>query len=209
MNNFGIICFLQTEKKFFMAILTGKKVAILTENGFEEVELTSPKKALEDAGAEVEIVSPQKEKVKAWAHDHWSIELPVDVNINDADPNDYDALMIPGGVLNPDKMRLNDPCVQFAQHFLQEGKPVAAICHGPQLLIETGMLEGRNMTSYPSIKTDLTNAGALWSDREVIVDNGLVTSRSPKDLEAFNKKMIEEIKEGQHSPVTKTMAPTH
>ena len=192
-----------------MTILKGKKVAILTESGFEEVELTSPKKALEDAGARVEIVSPQKEKVKAWAHDHWSIELPVDVNVEEADPNDYDALMIPGGVLNPDKMRMNDKCVEFAQHFLQEGKPVAAICHGPQLLIETGMLEGRNMTSYPSVKTDMINAGATWADREVIVDNGLVTSRSPKDLEAFNKKMIEEIKEGKHSPVTRTPSPTH
>ena len=192
-----------------MATLKGKKVAILTESGFEEVELTSPKKALEDAGAEVEIVSPQKEKVKAWAHDHWSIELPVDVNVEEADPNDYDALMIPGGVLNPDKMRLNDKCVEFAQQFLQDGKPVAAICHGPQLLIETGMLEGRNITSYPSVKTDMINAGAIWTDREVIVDNGLVTSRSPKDLEAFNKKMIEEIKEGQHSPVTRTPSPTH
>ena len=192
-----------------MAILKGKKVAILTESGFEEVELTSPKKALEDAGARVEIVSPQKEKVKAWAHDHWSIELPVDVNVEEADPNDYDALMIPGGVLNPDKMRMNDKCVEFAQHFLQEGKPVAAICHGPQLLIETGMLEGRNMTSYPSVKTDMINAGAIWADREVIVDNGLVTSRSPKDFEAFNKKMIEEIKEGKHSPVTRTPSPTH
>ena len=192
-----------------MATLKGKKVAILTESGFEEVELTSPKKALEDAGARVEIVSPQKEKVKAWAHDHWSIELPVDVNVEEADPNDYDALMIPGGVLNPDKMRVNDKCVEFAQHFLQEGKPVAAICHGPQLLIETGMLEGRNITSYPSVKTDMINAGAIWADREVIVDNGLVTSRSPKDLEAFNKKMIEEIKEGKHSPVTRTPSPTH
>jgi len=192
-----------------MAILKGKKVAILTESGFEELELTSPKKALEDAGARVEIVSPQKEKVKAWAHDHWSIELPVDVNVEEADPNNYDALMIPGGVLNPDKMRMNDKCVEFAQHFLQEGKPVAAICHGPQLLIETGMLEGRNMTSYPSVKTDMINAGAIWADREVIVDNGLVTSRSPKDLEAFNKKMIEEIKEGKHSPVTRTPSPTH
>ena len=187
-----------------MAILKGKKVAILTESGFEEGELTSPKKALEDAGARVEIVSPQKEKVKAWAHDHWSIELPVDVNVEEADPNNYDALMIPGGVLNPDKMRMNDKCVEFAQHFLQEGKPVAAICHGPQLLIETGMLEGRNMTSYPSVKTDMINAGAIWADREVIVDNGLVTSRSPKDLEAFNQKMIEEIKEGVHAP-----APAH
>ena len=192
-----------------MATLEGKKVAILTENGFEEVELTSPKKALEDAGAEVDIVSPQKKRVKAWAHDHWSIELPVDVNVEDADPNDYDALVLPGGVFNPDKMRLNAKCVEFAQHFLQEGKPLAAICHGPQLLIETGMLEGRNMTSYPSVKTDLTNAGAIWTDHEVIVDNGLVTSRSPEDLEAFNKKMIEEIKEGLHSPVTRTPSPTH
>ena len=192
-----------------MAILKGKKVAILTESGFEEVELTSPKKALEDAGAEVEIVSSQKEKVKAWAHDHWSIELPVDVHVEEADPNDYDGLMIPGGVLNPDKMRMNDKCVEFAQKFLQDGKPVAAICHGPQLLIETGMLEGRNITSYPSVKTDMINAGAIWTDHEVIVDNGLVTSRSPKDLEAFNKKMIEEIKEGQHSPVTRTPSPTH
>lgn len=192
-----------------MATLTGKKVAILTENGFEEVELTSPKKVLEDAGAEVEIVSPQKEKVKAWSHDHWSIELPVDVHVEDADPNEYDALIVPGGVLNPDKMRMNENCVRFAQHFLETGKPVAAICHGPQLLIETGLIEGRNMTSYSSIKTDLINAGALWIDREVVVDNGLVTSRSPKDLDAFNKKMIEEIKEGKHSPVTRTPTPTH
>ena len=198
-----------TEKLNSMATLDGKKVAILTENGFEEEELTSPKKALEDAGAEVEIVSPQKQKVRAWAHDHWSIELPVDVDIEEADPGDYDALMVPGGVLNPDKMRMNDKCVEFAQHFLQEGKPVAAICHGPQLLIETGMLDGRNVTSYASVRTDLVNAGAIWSDREVIVDNGLVTSRSPADLDAFNKKMIEEIKEGRHSPVTRTSAPTH
>lgn len=192
-----------------MATLTGKKVAILTENGFEEVELTSPKKALEDAGAEVAIVSPQKEKVKAWSHDHWSIEVPVDVNVKDADPNDYDALMVPGGVFNPDKMRMNENCVRFAKHFLETGKPVAAICHGPQLLIETGLIDGRNMTSYPSVKTDLINAGASWIDREVVVDNGLVTSRSPQDLDAFNKKMIEEIKEGKHSPVTRTPTPTH
>ncbi len=192
-----------------MATLTGKKVAILTENGFEEVELTSPKKALEDTGAEVEIISPQKEKVKAWAHDHWSIEIPVDVNVEDADPNEYDGLIVPGGVLNPDKMRMDENCVKFAQHFLETGKPVAAICHGPQLLIETGLLDGRNMTSYASIKTDLINAGASWIDREVVVDNGLVTSRSPKDLDAFNKKMIEEIKEGKHSPVTRTPTPTH
>lgn len=187
-----------------MGKLNGKRVAILTENGFEEVELTSPKKALEDAGATVDIVSPQKNTVKAWAHDHWSIELPVDVGIEEAKPDDYDALMIPGGVMNPDKMRANKKCVDFAQQFIESGKPVAAICHGPQLLIETGLLEGREMTSYPSIKTDLENAGANWHDREVIVDNGLVTSRSPEDLEAFNMKMVEEIAEGVHTP-----APTH
>jgi protease I len=192
-----------------MGKLSGKKVAILTENGFEEVELTSPKKAMEDAGAEVHIVSPQKDKVKGWDHDHWSIDLPVDVQLGNAKPEDYDALMIPGGVINPDKMRANKDCVEFAQHFLEMGKPVAAICHGPQLLIETGLLEGRNMTSYPSIKTDLVNAGALWADKEVIVDNGLVTSRSPKDLEAFNRKLVEEIKEGIHDAQKNTPSPTH
>jgi len=145
-----------------MATLTGKKVAILTENGFEEVELTSPKKALEEAGARVDIVSPQKGKVKAWNHDHWSIELPVDVNLDKADPADYDALVVPGGVINPDQMRANKQCVEFAQQFLEAGKPVAAICHGPQLLIETGLLEGRKLTSYKSIRTDLENAGAHW-----------------------------------------------
>ncbi|MBS1606036.1 MAG: type 1 glutamine amidotransferase [Bacteroidetes bacterium] len=182
-----------------MATLTGKKVAILTENGFEEVELTSPRKALEDAGAQVEIVSPQKGKVKAWDKDHWSIELNVDRQLDDVSIDDYDALMLPGGVLNPDKLRMNSKAVEFAQQFLETGKPVAAICHGPQLLIETGLLDGRNMTSYPSLQTDIRNAGALWADQEVVTDNGLVTSRSPKDLEAFNKKMIEEIKEGQHT----------
>lgn len=187
-----------------MAKLNGKTVAILSENGFEEVELTSPKKALEDAGATVHIVSPQKDKIKAWDHDHWSIELSVDKNVSDVKAEDYDALMLPGGVLNPDKLRMNKEAVEFAKDFLETGKPVAAICHGPQLLIETGLLEGRDMTSYPSLQTDITNAGANWHDREVIVDNGLVTSRSPKDLEAFNEKMVEEISEGIHMP-----APAH
>jgi protease I len=192
-----------------MGKLSGKKIAILTENGFEEVELTSPKKELEAAGAQVHIVSPQKDKVKAWDHDHWSIELPVDVPLEKADAANYDALVIPGGVMNPDKMRTNKDCVEFVQQFLEVGKPVAAICHGPQLLIETGLIVGRNMTSYPSIRTDLENAGAIWEDKEVIVDNGLVTSRSPKDLPAFNKKAIEEIAEGQHSPAAYTPTPAH
>lgn len=180
-----------------MLSLQNKKVAILTENGFEEVELTSPKKALEDAGAVVHIIS-SNEVVKAWDHDHWSIELPVDVNLKDALISNYDALLIPGGVINPDKMRANFAYVDFAQQFMESGKTVAAICHGPQLLIETGMLSGREMTSYPSIKTDLENAGALWVDREVVIDNGLITSRSPKDLPAFNEKLIKEIAEGTH-----------
>ena len=173
-----------------MKALIGKKVAILSENGFEEVELTSTKKALEDAGATVHIVSMQK-SLKAWNHDHWSIELNVDADLNETSPDDYDALMIPGGVMNPDKMRMNIKYVNFAKHFLEAGKPVAAICHAPQLLIETGMLSGRTMTSYPSLKTDLKNAGVNWEDKEVVTDNGLVTSRKPDDLPAFNKKMIE------------------
>ncbi len=182
-----------------MANLEGKKVAILTENGFEESELTSPKQALEQAGATVHIISPQKDKVIGWKDKNWSIELKVDKNVADARVDDYDALVIPGGVINPDLMRRNEDCITFAREFLQSGKPVAAICHGPQLLIETGLLSGRNMTSFMSIKTDLQNAGVNWEDKEVVVDNGLVTSRSPKDLEAFNKKVIEEVKEGVHS----------
>lgn len=155
--------------------------------------------ALEQAGVEVHIISPQKEKVKAWDHDHWSIEVPVDKHISEANPEDYDMLVIPGGVLNPDKMRTNKDCVAFALHFIEQGKPLAAICHGPQLLIETGMISTRKLTSYYAIKTDLVNAGALWEDKEVVVDNGLITSRSPKDLEAFNKTIIEELSEGRHA----------
>lgn len=181
-----------------MTNLMGKKVAILTENGYEETELTSPKKALENAGIKVDVISPQKSKVKAWSQDHWSIELPVNVNIADADADNYDALVIPGGVMNPDQMRMNEHCLQFAKDFMKTGKTVAAICHGPQLLIETGLLKGRKLTSYPSIKTDLKNAGAEWRDKEVIVDDNLITSRSPKDLEAFNKKLLEQIREGIH-----------
>lgn len=189
--------------------IKGKKVAILTENGFEEVELTSPKKVLEDAGVIVHIVSPQKEKVIAWDHDHWSIELPVDVYLQDANPEDYDMLVIPGGVINPDKMRISNACILFAQHFIEQGKPLAAICHAPQLLIETGMISNRKLTSYFSIKTDLENAGALWEDNEVVVDNGLVTSRSPKDLDAFNKKILEELAEGKHATTGQFTHPAH
>ncbi len=182
-----------------MGKLSGKVIAILTENGFEETELTSPMKALKDAGAIVQIVSPQKERVRAWNHDHWSIDLKVDVPLIEANVDDYDALVIPGGVMNPDQMRSNPDCIDFAQEFLEEQKPVAAICHGPQLLIETGMLRGKNITSYPSIRSDLENAGAHWLDVEVVTDSGLTTSRSPKDLEAFNKRIIEEFAESNYA----------
>lgn len=181
-----------------MTTLQNKTIAILTDNGFEEVELTSPKQALEEAGATVHIVSLQKEVVKAWNHDHWTMEVPVDVHLTAANSDNYDGLMIPGGVINPDKMRLSSEYVSFTREFLETGKPVAAICHGPQLLIETGQLSGRELTSYPSIKTDLINAGASWYDKEVVVDNGLVTSRSPEDLPAFNDKMIQAFAEGVH-----------
>lgn len=177
--------------------LTGKKIAIIIENGFEEVELTSPKKALEEAGAIVHIISMQQ-NVKAWDRGHWSIEFPVDVNLAKANSDDYDALLIPGGVINSDIMRLQKEYISFASEFLETGKPVAAICHGPQLLIETGMIKGKDMTSFRSLKTDLINAGVNWMDKEVVTDNGLITSRSPKDLPAFNKKIIEEFAEGIH-----------
>ena len=182
-----------------MASLSNRKVAILTEEGFEQVELTSPKQALEAAGAIVDIVSPNKNsKIKAWDKTNWGIEVNVDKQLSQVSPDDYDALVLPGGVLNPDKLRQNKDAVAFVSAFLDEGKPVAAICHGPQMLIETGMIGGRTLTSFPSLQTDLKNAGAHWIDQEVVIDNGLVTSRTPADLDAFNRKAIEEIAEGIH-----------
>ena len=181
-----------------MATLSNRKVAILTEEGFEQVELTSPQEALKAAGATVHIISPKSGSIKAWDKTNWGVEVDVDRQLDDVSPDDYDALVLPGGVLNPDKLRQNKAAVAFASAFLDEGKPVAAICHGPQLLIETGMLKGRKLTSYPSLQTDLKNAGAKWVDEQVVVDQGLVTSRRPDDLPAFNKKMIEEIAEGVH-----------
>jgi protease I len=181
-----------------MANLSDHKVAILTEEGFEQVELTSPKAALEAVGAIVHVVSPKSGKIKAWAKTNWGIEVDVDKQLSEVSPDDYDALVLPGGVMNPDKLRQNKEAVSFVSSFLEEGKPVAAICHGPQMLIETGMISGRRLTSHPSLQTDLKNAGADWVDEEVVVDNGLVTSRTPADLNAFNKKAIEEIAEGIH-----------
>lgn len=182
-----------------MGQLNNKNVAILTEEGFEQVELTSPKEALEEAGATVHIISPKTGKIKAWDKDKWGIEVTVDKQLSEVSPDDYDALVLPGGVLNPDKLRQNKDAVAFVAAFLKEGKPLAAICHGPQMLIETGLIRGRKLTSYPSLHTDLVNAGANWVDEEVVVDNGLVTSRTPADLPAFNRKAIEEISEGVHA----------
>jgi protease I len=179
--------------------LSGKKVAILVEDGFEQVEMTSPKEALEAAGAKTYIISPKADKVKGWEHTKWGQEFPVDVVIEQANATNYDALLLPGGVMNPDKLRTNKKAVQFVRSFFDQAKPVAAICHGPWMLVEADVVEGRMVTSYPSIQTDLKNAGANWVDQEVVVDRGLVTSRKPDDLPAFNRKVIEEIGEGQHA----------
>ena len=181
-----------------MAQLSHKKVAILVEDGFEQIELTSPKAALEAAGAQTFIISPKSDKVKGWEHTKWGQEFPVDVAIEQAKADNYDALLLPGGVMNPDKLRTNKKAVQFVRSFFEQGKPVAAICHGPWMLVEADVVEGRMVTSYPSIQTDLKNAGANWVDKEVVVDGGLVTSRKPDDLPAFNRKLVEEIAEGQH-----------
>lgn len=175
-----------------------KNIAILTETGFEEIELTSPKKALENAGFNVHVISPQS-KIKSWNNGNWNMELNADKLLSDVDPSEYDGLMIPGGVLNPDKLRRNENAIDFINQFFESGKPIASICHGPQVLIESGALQGRRMTSFPSIKTDLKNAGVRWENREVVTDQGLVTSRNPDDLNAFNKKMIEEFREGIHT----------
>ncbi len=186
------------------AELSGKRIAILVADGFEEVELTAPKKALDDAGAVTRIVSPNKQTVKSWVMNNWGHDMKVDVNLADADPEEYDALLLPGGVMNPDKLRIIEDAVEFVQSFVDFGKPIAAICHGPWTLIETGVVEGRQVTSWPSLRTDLENAGAEWVDEECVVDNGLVTSRKPSDIPEFNKRMIEEFAEGIHSEFAET-----
>ncbi|MEW6125530.1 MAG: type 1 glutamine amidotransferase domain-containing protein [Acidobacteriota bacterium] len=170
--------------------LSNLKVAILVENGFEQVELTEPKKALEAAGAVTQIVSPAGKKVKGWQHTQWGDEFPVDVALDNARSDEFDALLLPGGVINPDKLRITPRAIAFIKEFFDAGKPVAAICHGPCLLIDAGAAKGRTLTSWHSIKTDLLNAGAKWVDRDVVNENGLVTSRKPDDIPAFNREMI-------------------
>lgn len=178
--------------------LNNKKAAIVVADGFEEVEFTKPLEALKNSGVSTEVISIKAGKVKAWAKKEWGKEYKVDKSIDQANAKDYDALVLPGGVMNPDQLRMNKDVINFVSSFMTEGKPVAAICHGPWTLIETGQVKGKRMTSWPSLKTDLTNAGAQWVDEEVVVDKGLVTSRKPDDLPAFCEKMLEEIGEGIH-----------
>ncbi|MBZ9567238.1 type 1 glutamine amidotransferase domain-containing protein [Modicisalibacter tunisiensis] len=179
--------------------LSGKRVAILATDGFEESELAVPRKELDAQGITVHIVAPDKKGIRAWAETDWGDTYDVDVALDDADVADYHALVLPGGLFNPDSLRTNEKAQAFARHFFEAGKPVAAICHGPWLLINAGVVEGRRMTSFPSVAQDLKNAGAEWVDEEVVVDSGLVTSRKPDDLDAFCRKLIEEIGEGRHS----------
>ncbi len=178
--------------------LDGVKVAILATNGFEYSELTKPRMALDEAGAETLIVSTKAGRITGWADSNWGDSVAVDMTLDEASAFDFDALLIPGGVMSPDKLRMDKTVIKFVKTFVDAGKPIASICHGPQVLTETGMLDGRMVTSWPSLKTDLKNAGANWVDQEVVSDKGLVTSRMPEDIPAFNKKMIEEFAEGIH-----------
>ena len=172
--------------------LDGIRVAILVTHGFEQSELTEPKKALEEEGAQTYIVSPAGAEVKAWNHTEWGSSFPVDVPLERANPIDYEALLLPGGVMNPDRLRMDTRAVQFVKSFFDDAKPVAAICHGPWTLIEAGVVRNRKLTSWPSLQSDLRNAGAKWVDEEVVVDDGLITSRKPDDLPSFNQKLTEE-----------------
>jgi protease I len=183
-----------------MQKLSNKRVAILAADGFEQVELQKPKEALEEAGATTNIVSLGEGDIQGMNHADKGDKFHVDISLDDAKPDDYDALMIPGGLMNPDSLRSDDRALKFVRHFFEAGKPVAAICHGPWVLIDAGVASGRTLTSWPAIQTDVKNAGGNWVDKEVVVDNGLITSRKPDDIPAFNEKMIEEFCEGRHEP---------
>jgi protease I len=179
--------------------LTGKRVAILATNGFEQVELTEPRKALDRAGAKTVVVAPSPGKIRGWKTKEWGDSVDVDVALDRANPDDYDALMLPGGALNPDKLRLDERAVKFVRSFFEHAKPVAAICHAPIMLIEANVIRDRHVTSWPSLKTDIRNAGAEWTDEEVVVDRNLVTSRKPDDIPVFNDRMIREFADGAPS----------
>ena len=188
-----------------MKDLSSKRVAIVATDGFEQSELVEPKKALEAAGATTAVISLQSGRIRGWAGKDWGDEVAVDAVIDDASADDYDALVLPGGVMNPDRLRTNDAVLAFVRAFFEQGKPVGAICHGPWTLINAGVVKGRHLTSWPSLQADLQNAGATWTDEEVVSQDGLVTSRKPADLPAFNRKLIEEIAEGVHAGRTAAM----
>lgn len=179
--------------------LKGKKVAFLATDGFEQIEFTKPWDEIQKAGADTELVSLKSGNIQGFEHFEPQDEFPVDATVGEAKASEYDGLVIPGGVHNPDALRLDPKAVQFVKDFLDAGKPVAAICHGPWVLVEAGAVKGRTVTSWPSLKTDITNAGGTWVDKEVVTDNGLTTSRKPADLSAFCRKVIEELAEGSHS----------
>jgi protease I len=190
-----------------MPDLNGKTIAILTANeGVEQVEYTEPRKALEEAGATVELIAPEKGEVQLFDHLDKTDTVEADKAVSDVSADDYDGLMLPGGVANPDNLRTDEDAIRFVQGFVNAGKPIAAICHAPWTLVEADAVKGRTLTSYPSIKTDIRNAGGEWVDKEVVVDQGLVTSRNPDDLPAFNDKMIEEFAEGEHEVKAKAGA---
>ena len=179
--------------------LQGRRVAILAADGFEEVELTKPKKSLDEAGAKTTVVSIKSGKIQGMNHADKAETVAVDKTLAEAKPQDFDALMIPGGLMNPDALRSNEEALEFVRHFFREGKPVAAICHAPWMLVEADVVDGREVTSFPSVQTDIRNAGGNWVDEEVVVDSGLVTSRKPDDIPAFNSKIVEEFAEGVHT----------
>jgi protease I len=176
--------------------LNGKKIAILATDGFEQAELLEPRKALEEAGAKTEIIAPKEGEIKGWNSKDWGESVKVDKTLQEARPNDYDALVLPGGVMNPDRLRMDPVAVDFVRKFAQSGKTVAAICHGPWTLIEAGVIKGKNLTSWPSLKTDINNAGGRWVDEEVCTDGRFITSRKPDDIPAFNRAIIEAVSRG-------------
>lgn len=176
--------------------LNGKKIAILATDGFEQVELTEPRKALEEAGAKTVVVSPTSGEIKGWKFKEWGDKVKVDQALEDANPNDFDALLLPGGVINPDHLRMDPKAVNFVKQFVGTGRPVAAICHGPWTLVEADVVRGKKVTSWPSLKTDLRNAGATWVDQEVVTDGQFIFSRKPDDIPAFSRTIIETVSSG-------------
>ncbi len=180
------------------ATLEGRRIAFLATDGVEQVELTEPWKAVEAAGAKPELISLESGSIQGFQHTDKGDTFPVDRSLDEADPGDYDGLVLPGGVHNPDALRTDERAVRFVQAFFREGKPAGVICHGPWMLVEADVVRGRTVTSWPSLETDIRNAGGQWVDEEVVVDNGLVTSRKPDDLPAFCAKLVEELAEGKH-----------